>query len=76
MLEVGSREAVCEAVALDLGIGFAFERETASNPRTVAVQLKGLEASNLDTVAFRRNDREKASIKALAGIANEVAARN
>jgi LysR family transcriptional regulator, low CO2-responsive transcriptional regulator len=76
MLEVGSREAVCEAVALDLGIGFAFEREIAGNPRTVAVQLKGLEASNLDTVAFRRNDREKALIKALAGIANEFAARN
>jgi LysR family transcriptional regulator, low CO2-responsive transcriptional regulator len=74
MLEVGSREAVCEAVAMDLGIGFVFEREFGNAARTVALPLKGLEASNLDTLTFRRADAERTLVKALIRTAADVAA--
>jgi LysR family transcriptional regulator, low CO2-responsive transcriptional regulator len=73
MLEIGSREAVREAVAMGLGIGFIFEREATDDPRCVAIGIKDLESSSLDMLAFRRSDGERAVIMALSRIAAEFA---
>src|SRR5712692_9886512 len=47
-IELGSREAVREAVAMGLGIGFIFEHEGGGDPRSIAVRLEDLAASNRD----------------------------
>jgi LysR family transcriptional regulator, low CO2-responsive transcriptional regulator len=74
MLELGSREAVREAVAMRLGVGFLFEREAIDDARSVAVRLGGIEASSFDTLAFRRSDGGRTLIAALLRIAGELAA--
>jgi LysR family transcriptional regulator, low CO2-responsive transcriptional regulator len=73
MLELDSREAVREAVAAGLGIGFMFEREARNDPRVAAIMLSGMEDSSRDTLVFRRGDQSKALIRALIGIAGEIA---
>lgn len=72
-LELGSREAVREAVARGLGIGFLFERENEGDDRTVALPLDGLSDVNVDTVACLKSNRRRAMVRALIGIAGEIA---
>ena len=49
-MELGSREAVKEAVALGMGIGFAFAREIVGDERITAVPIRELQNSNQDTL--------------------------
>jgi LysR family transcriptional regulator, low CO2-responsive transcriptional regulator len=73
MLEIGSREAVREAVALGLGIGFVFDREATDDPRTIAVPISGLESCTATSFAFRRGDSKRAVVQTLRQIAEELA---
>ncbi|WP_119461464.1 LysR substrate-binding domain-containing protein [Rhodospirillaceae bacterium SYSU D60014] len=74
-LELGSREAMREAVARGLGIGFLFERENEGDDRTVAVPLQGLSDINVDTVTCLKSNRRSAVVRAVIEIAEEIAAR-
>ncbi len=47
-LIMGSREAVVEAVARGLGIGFAYSREIAGDRRYKGVPISGIQHSNID----------------------------
>lgn len=72
-LELGSREAMREAVARGLGIGFLFERESEGDARTVARPLDGLSDVNLDTLACLRSSRRRAVVRALIEAARDLA---
>ncbi|HEX3499439.1 MAG TPA: LysR substrate-binding domain-containing protein, partial [Stellaceae bacterium] len=73
-LELGSREAVREGVAMGLGISFVFEQEGGGDPRSVTVMLADLEASNRDMLVFQRGDADRAVVRAMIEVA-EVMAR-
>lgn len=74
-LELGSREAMREAVARGLGIGFLFERENEGDDRTVAVPLQGLSNINVDTVMCLKGNQRRAVVRAVIDIAREIAGR-
>jgi aminoethylphosphonate catabolism LysR family transcriptional regulator len=71
-LELGSREAVREAVAMGLGISFVFEQEGGGDPRSVAIELADLEASNRDMLVFQRSDAERAIVRAMIAVAEQM----
>ena len=73
-LELGSREAIREGVAMGLGISFVFEKEGGGDPRSVTVPLAGVTASNRDMLVFQRSDADRAIVRAMIGVA-EVMAR-
>jgi aminoethylphosphonate catabolism LysR family transcriptional regulator len=64
VLELGSREAVREAVALGLGIGFLFERECTADPRLIAVPLSDMRGTNLDAVICLSSQRKRRIVQA------------
>ncbi len=68
-LELGSREAMREAVALGLGIGFLFERESAGDDRTVAVRLADMAATNTDAVICLTSQRKHRLVAAFIDVA-------
>mgnify|MGYP001343182998 CR=1 FL=1 len=72
-LELGSREAMREAVARGLGIGFLFERESEGDARTVARPLDGLSDVNVDALACLRSSRRRAVVRALIETARDLA---
>jgi aminoethylphosphonate catabolism LysR family transcriptional regulator len=72
-LELGSREAMREAVARGLGIGFLFERENEGDERTVAIPLAGLADVNVDAVVCLEANRRRAVVRALFEAARELA---
>jgi len=71
-LELGSREAVREGVAMGLGISFVFEQEGGGDPRAVTVKLADVEASNRDMLVFQRSDAERAVVRAMIAVAAEM----
>jgi len=71
MLELGGREAMLEAVAAGLGIGFVFEREVTGNTRVKSIPLKGASPDNLDTVAALKSHRGRRVVRAFFDIAGE-----
>jgi len=71
MLELGGREAILEAVAAGLGIGFVFEREVTGNTRVKSIPLKGATHDNLDTVAALKSHRARRVVQAFFEIAKE-----
>ncbi|WP_417431121.1 LysR substrate-binding domain-containing protein [Kiloniella sp.] len=68
-LELGSREAVREAVAVGLGIGFLFEHEVLGDDRTVAVPLKELANSNRDMVICLKSQLKRRVVEAFVSLA-------
>jgi aminoethylphosphonate catabolism LysR family transcriptional regulator len=72
-LELGSREAIREGVAMGLGISFVFEQEGGGDPRSVTVPLAGVTASNRDMLVFRRSDADRAIVRAMIGVAAVMA---
>jgi LysR family transcriptional regulator, low CO2-responsive transcriptional regulator len=72
-LELGSREAVREGVAMGLGISFVFEQEGGGDPRSLTVRLADVEASNRDMLVFQRSDAERAIVRAMIGVAGAIA---
>jgi aminoethylphosphonate catabolism LysR family transcriptional regulator len=68
-LEMGSREAVQEAVKLGLGIGFLLEREGIPDTGTVAVPLADLRACNVDSVVCLHSQRKRRIVQAFIDVA-------
>jgi aminoethylphosphonate catabolism LysR family transcriptional regulator len=71
-LELGSREAVREAVALGLGIGFLFERECTVDTRVIAVPLTDMRGTNLDAVICLSSQRKRRIVDAFIETAKEL----
>lgn len=72
-LELGSREAVREGVAMGLGISFVFEQEGGGDPRSVTAKLADVEVSNRDMLVFQRSDADRAIVRAMIGVAEAMA---
>jgi LysR family transcriptional regulator, low CO2-responsive transcriptional regulator len=72
-LELGSREAVREGVAMGLGVSFVFEREGGGDPRAITVPLADVAASNRDMLVFLRGDADRAIVRAMIGVAAAMA---
>jgi DNA-binding transcriptional LysR family regulator len=68
-MELGSREAVVEAVRQGLGIGFVLEREVPDSPRTVAVPLVELCACNIDSVVCLHSQRKRGIVQTFLSVA-------
>ncbi|MCZ4281373.1 LysR substrate-binding domain-containing protein [Kiloniella laminariae] len=73
MLELGSREAVREAVAVGLGIGFLFEHEVWGDNRTHALLIDELRDSNRDMVICLKSQIKRRSVEAFVSLARETA---
>lgn len=68
-LVLGSREAVIEATARGLGLGFLFSREALADPRCVGVSIAGLADSNVDELLYLKDNRRNPLVAALAAAA-------
>lgn len=68
-MELGSREAVVEAVRQGLGIGFVLEREIPDGARTVAVPLVELRACNVDAVVCLHSQRKRGIVQTFLSVA-------
>ena len=69
VLELGSREAVREAVAVGLGIGFLFEHEILGDDRTRAVFINELRDSNRDMIVCLKSQLKRRVVDVFVGIA-------
>jgi len=72
VLELGSREAMREAVALGLGIGFMQERESVGDDRIAAITIRDLRESNLDTLVCLKRQAKRLAVAALIRVAKDV----
>ncbi len=71
-LELGSREAVREAVAIGLGLSFLYGSEATEDHRTRTVTLSGLERSSLDSLVYLNGQEKQRTLKALIEVARSV----
>jgi DNA-binding transcriptional LysR family regulator len=69
VLIVGSREAMIEAVSRKIGIGFIFDREKNDDPRSIAVPLRELRASNKNMLVYLKPRRRRRTVQALIDLA-------
>lgn len=81
VLELGSREALCEAVGAGLGIGIVWELEAHGAARLVTIPIAGDGLRSTDYVACLKSEWMRRSIKAffqvalsLPGARNDIAA--
>ncbi|MBO6521393.1 MAG: LysR family transcriptional regulator [Rhodospirillales bacterium] len=74
VMELGSREAVKEAAAHGMGIGFMQERETVGDTRVVGLGIRDLRETNLDTLVCLKRNAGRRTIKALLEVARDLAA--
>lgn len=70
-LELGSREAVREAVAAGLGLGFIFSGEAIGDKRVVALPIAGLRGSSLDCLVCLKSQLKRRIVTALVDVAAE-----
>lgn len=63
-LVMGSREAVFEAVARNMGVGFLYNREVNQDPRICAVLVAGMQEVNWDEVVCLKNGRQNPHVAA------------
>ncbi len=75
-MQLESREALREAVAQGLGIGFATDRESGWDERVQALVLSDVTAVNIDTVSCLHGDAARRSVAALLAVAKECAVKN
>jgi aminoethylphosphonate catabolism LysR family transcriptional regulator len=75
-MQLESREALREAVAQGLGIGFATDREIGWDERIQAIALADAAIVNIDTVSCLEADASRRSVAALLAVARDCARRN
>lgn len=68
-LELGSREAVQEAVKQGLGLGFVLDREVVGHPQTVAIPIAELQGCNIDSVVCMHSQRKRGIVQAFLNVA-------
>ncbi len=75
VLELGSREAVCEAVGAGLGFGIIWELEARSSTRFRTLPLHDAEITSTDYIACLKSEKMRRAIRAFfqvaAGITND-----
>lgn len=72
-LEIESREAVVEAVAAGLGLGFISAAEFTPDPRLVLLPLDGVRVEMEESVVCLRERRRLAVVRAFLEVARELA---
>lgn len=72
VLTLDSREAVREAIAVGLGIGFALEREAGADPRVRAIPLSDSSAGSTDCLVAFADQVERRVVQALFDIAADL----
>ncbi len=72
-LEIGSREAVREAVAAGLGIGAVFESEFGRDPRLHRLRLRDVDLRAVEYAACLRERRPLRVVRAFFDLLQEVA---
>lgn len=65
VLELGSREALVEAVAVGLGCGIVWELEALASSRVSAIPIENDELITTDYIACLKSERERAIVKAI-----------
>ena len=65
VLELGSREALVEAVAVGLGCGIVWELEALASSRVRAIPIENDELTTTDYIACLKSERERAIVKAI-----------
>jgi len=76
VLELGSREAVREAVAAGLGIGIVAESEFGEDPRVVPLPIAGGELSTTEYIACLADRRDLRLVQAFLEIAERAKPRD
>lgn len=74
VLRLGSREAVHEAVAEGLGIGFVLERETGADSRVKCIVLTNTKASGEDTLVCLKSQAKRRVVEAFFEVARSLRA--
>lgn len=64
VLELGSREGICEAVAAGLGHGIVWELEAFGSARFTTLQIEGEGLRSTDYVACLKSERMRSVVKA------------
>jgi aminoethylphosphonate catabolism LysR family transcriptional regulator len=72
VLQLGSREGVCEAVAAGLGTAIIWELEAYGSSRFAAVPIRGNVIRSTDYVACLKSERLRRSVKAFFAIAESL----
>lgn len=72
VLELGSREAVKEAVAVGLGVSAVLDREAVGDTRLAAVAIAGLDGLNRDAVVCSAGAERRPSVRALIRAARSI----
>ena len=72
VLELGSREGVCEAVAAGLGTAIIWELEAYGSRRFTAIPIRGDAIRSTDYVACLKSERLRRSVKAFFAIADTL----
>jgi len=67
-LELGSREAVIEAVAAGLGVGFMFSGEVTPDPRYRAISISDAKNGNLEVIGHAKKQKDNAVVQAFVEI--------
>lgn len=75
IVEIPSREAVREAVAAGLGLGFVSESESPPDPRVVLKPVTGARMEMDEFVVCLRERRRLAVVRAFLSVASEIAAQ-
>ena len=75
VLELGSREAVCEAVGAGLGFGMVWQTEAQGSTRVRTLALRDVAITSTDHVACLKSERMRRAITAFfqvaAGFSNQ-----
>ena len=73
VMEIGSREAVREAVAAGMGIGFVSASETMPDPRVVLLPIYGVRMEIDEYAVCLKERRHLATVKAFLQVAQDAA---
>lgn len=73
VMEIGSREAVREAVAAGMGIGFVSASETMPDPRVALLPIYGVRMEIDEYAVCLRERRNLATVKAFLQVAQDAA---
>jgi aminoethylphosphonate catabolism LysR family transcriptional regulator len=73
VLELGSREAVCEAATAGIGIGCIWELEARGSTRFTTLPIRNASIHSTDYVACLKGERSRQAVKAFFAIAAEFA---
>jgi DNA-binding transcriptional LysR family regulator len=72
VLELGSREALCEAVSAGIGLGVIWELEAYGSSRFRTIPFRDARIRSTDYIACLKSERVRQTIKAFFKVAAEL----